>query len=106
MFIGGTLLVGVSLFGSHIIAARDVAAIRGYATVSPARRRRDRARVVRGRVRSHHRDHRSVGPDRRAGWVTAYVLVAALFALGPIEGRVYKKVGDAALRADGNEMTR
>ena len=105
MFTGVTLLVGVSLFGSRIIATRDVAAIRRYAVVYPPLERAGIAAVSLGVVFGFITA--IVGPwDLTQGWlVTAYVLVVALFALGPIEGRMYKQVADAAARSEGNDVT-
>jgi uncharacterized membrane protein len=96
MFAGVTLLVGLSVFSERLIATHDVATIRragarfkvmeklGIAAVSVG--------VVFGLIAA------IVGSfDLTKTWlVIAYVLVALLFALGPLEGRRFSRVTTAA----------
>lgn len=100
-----TLLVGVSLFGGRIVATRDVAAIRRFSTVYPPLERAGIAVVSLGVALGLITA--IVGPyDLTQGWlITAYVLVVALFALGPVEGRMFREVAEAAERTEGDEPT-
>jgi multisubunit Na+/H+ antiporter MnhG subunit len=103
MFTAVTLLVGISVFGGRVIATRDLAAIRRFGVVYPPLERAGIAAaslgVIFGLITA------IVGPwDLTEGWlVTAYVLVVALFALGPVEGRMFAKVAEAAGETDGDE---
>jgi hypothetical protein len=105
MFSGVTLLVGVSLFGERIIATRDVGAIRRFSSVYPPLERAGIAVVTLGVVFGFITA--IVGPwELTDGWlITAYILVAALFAIGPVEGRMFKQVADIAQRNDATEAT-
>jgi uncharacterized membrane protein len=105
MFAGVTLLVGVSVFGERIISTRDVVAIRRYASVYPPLERIGIAAVSLGVVFGFITA--IVGPfDLTEGWlIAAYVLVVALFVLGPIEGRLYGAVAEAAESTEGDQPT-
>jgi hypothetical protein len=96
MFTAVTLLVGASVFAERVVYSRDVHAIRRIGTALRPLENVGIAMVIVGVVFGIITA--VVGPfDLTQAWlVIAYVLVVALFVLGPIESAMLRRVFDAA----------
>ena len=105
MFTAVTLLVGISVIGERVIASRDLAAMRRFAELYPPLERLGIVAIVLGIVFGFVTA--IVGPwDLTQAWlITAYVIVAALMTLGPLEGKRFARVSEMARRAEGTEPT-